>query len=402
MDQDAFNKKSLIGWCLFDFANSIPAVIGGIFFSKWFVEDLSGGVVLLNVIYFISAIVIIVVGQKIGKSIDQNGYKSWIVKSSVISGTSITALFICTQFFSKYQLIWVSFLLFLFFLFSYQVGRISHNTYLRTIIPEKNQSSMSGYGTASNWAGSIVGIFLTIPVLEFFPGVEGRQFTFLVASIAYCVLTPVALSLMFKSKSKSDIRKNSDRKYDLNLLYSLIIPIVTYFLLFDVMATVQKNLPPYLSSVYGISDNTQSIGFLLILCMALLGGIFAAKFITFENAKIGLLFSTVSLFFSLVLIVSLFNVALWTSFALAGLSYGVLESSMRLHFMSKFSATKAGSSFAIFAVLERFSGLIGPILWIIPFYFFTSASKANIFSMLIMAFVTVVALFLMIIKKSRF
>lgn len=386
----AFKKQSLFGWWLFDFSNSIPTVIGGVYFAKWFTEDLSGGSVAFNLLFFISSVVIVITGRWVGKSIDRRGYKPWIKLSSAISILATLFIFLASQLMPANPVAITSFVLFLFFLFGYQVSRICHNVYLRGTIPEALQTKMSGYGTAANWSGSVVGILLTIPIVASFPGKFGRELTFLAAGIAYGILTSIALLLMFRSdQSDTNPVTVSEDRIDLqtwrSLLKSIGYLLLIYLLLFDVMATVQRNLPPFLTSVFRMPDNTQAISFLIILVSALLGGVFAGKFVNFSNSRFWLRIGSILLSGGIVFITLNNFIFVWSAFIIAGFSYGVLESAIRVNFMGNFSPATAGANFGVLAVAERTSGVLGPLIWIIPFYFLSVESLAYRSGMLIMA-----------------
>jgi len=402
--ENNFNRTSLFGWCLFDFSNSIPAIIGGIYFAKWFTVDLEGGSILFNLLFFVSALFIMLTGKRVGNKIDENGYKFWIKLSSVISIIAVLLLFVSSQLFSKQALLYSSFILFLVFLFGYQISRICHNVYLRGIIPEHLQTKMSGFGAAANWGGSIVGILLTIPVVSNYSGMFGRELTFLIAAIGYGVLTPIALTLMFRS-NKIAILKISNEIINAKTWKSILVSIgfllLVYLLLFDVMATVQRNLPPYLTSVFKMPDDTQAIGFLIILVSALTGGLISAKAVNFNNSIVWLKRSSLSLCIAIVLICIDNAVSLWTAFVIAGLSYGILESAIRVNFMGNFSAQTAGKNFGVLAVIERTSGVIGPLIWIVPFYILKEENSSYITSMLLMAGLILIALLILILNRNK-
>lgn len=397
-----FKRQSLFGWWLFDFSNSIPTVIGGVYFAKWFTEDLSAGSVAFNLLFFVSSIFIVITGRWVGKSIDSRGYKPWIKLSSAISILATLFIFLASQVMPARSVAITSFFLFLFFLFGYQVSRICHNVYLRGTIPETLQTKMSGYGTAANWSGSVVGILLTIPIVEYYPGTFGRELTFLAAGITYCILTSIALVLMFRSGDSDAVAvtvavERIDLKTWRSLLTAIGYLLLIYLLLFDVMATVQRNLPPYLTSVFQMPDNTQALSFLIILVSALLGGVFAGKFVNFSNSRFWLKTGSILLTTGIIFITLKNFVFVWTAFVVAGFSYGVLESAIRVNFMENFSPATAGANFAVLAVAERTSGVLGPLIWIIPFYFLSVESMAYRSGMWIMgglAFVSFLLLFL--------
>lgn len=399
-----FTTSSLFGWWFFDFAYSIPTVIGGIYFTKWFTENLKANSELLNFLFVVSAILIMLTGKLIGKRIDLNGYKFWIILSSIFSFFSIFLLYVGSQFLPKSFLIILSFILFIIFLFGYQIGRICHNVYLRKIIPEKLQSKMSGYGVAANWAGSIFGIVLSVPIVTSYSEVQGREFTFLMASVAFGIIIPFALMFMFKSKENEEfkiINSEGDEKNIFRSLFtSLGVYLIVYFLLYDVMTIVQRNLPPFLSQVFKMSDKIQAIAFLMILFFAMVGGVIAAKTIKYSNSSFWLRLCAFSLGVSIILITLNNEIALWISFLTAGISYGILESAIRVNFMGTFSPEYAGENFGVLAIVERTSGVVAPILWIISFSLFMDETRSYIISMLVMSGLSFLAFLLLLLSKK--
>ncbi len=400
---DKFSTKSLTGWWLFDFSNSIPATIGGIYFAKWFTVDSGGNSTLFNLLFFISSLVVILTGKWVGKRIDKDGYKFWIILSSIISIFSVGSIFCVSYLLEGKTAIIFSFIFFLLFLFGYQIGRICHNVYLRCIIPENLQSKMSGFGAAANWAGSLIGILITIPVILKYPGTLGRELTFLEATIAFAILVPISLRFMFRSNNIIQI-ENLPSRIDLNTwkqtISSIGLLLLSYMLLFDVMSTVQRNLAPYLTVVLLMADDTQSGGFLLILVSALIGGLLSSRLVRFDNSIKWLRLSSFGLFIALLLVVSNSVTLIWVGFAIAGLSYGLLESSIRINFMTYFSPKHAGNSFGVLAIVERTSGILGPLFWIIPFSFL-GEKDSYITSMFLMALLTLTALFILLIRKNK-
>lgn len=407
MQQPANAKKilnfSIFGWCLFDFTNSIPAVVGGIYFSKWFIEDVKAGSIAYNILFFLAALIVMATGRWIGERIDSIGYKIWIKISALLCFFSMLLLFIGSQILSRSYLVALSFLLFLVFLFSYQVGRICHNVYLRTIVPQDIQSKISGFGAASNWAGSLVGILVTIPLVLTFPKELAREMTFLEAAILYGIFTLISLRLMFRSTEARSYRIIENNKSTFTFKHFFVyfrMPLILYLLLFDVMATVEKNLPPYLSSVFKMSDDKQSIGFLLILISAMVGGIAASKFVSERNSGSWIKLSAILLGASIFLITIRSNTALWAAFVVAGITYGILESAMRINFMNRFPNNESGKNFGTYAAVERASGVIGPLIWIIPFSIIGNGSRAFVDGMQLMAVLCLLAVALCIFSKD--
>lgn len=400
-------KKSLIGWWLFDFAYSISTVIGGIYFTKWFTENLGANSMLLNLLFLVSTFFVILTGRYVGRRIDLYGYKSWIIVSSILGFFSILFLFLGSQLFDTNSNIILSFIFFIIFLFGYQVGRICHNVYLRKVIPEIFQSKMSGLGVAANWSGSVIGIVISVPIVtnQSFSVMYARELTFLIASLTFVLIVPYSLYLMFLIKEKPDNKVlPSSEKISFIRYFSggLGVYFIVYFLLYDVMTIVQRNLPAFLSQVFRMPDNYQAVAFLLILLSATTGGLISAKFLTHKNSVDWLKTFTSCLGLSIILITLNNNVLLWGAFIIAGISYGVIESAIRLNFMYKFQAKHAGENFGVLAIIERASGIAGPLLWIAAFSISKTETHSYLFSMRVMGTLafTALVIILLLFKKG--
>jgi MFS-type transporter involved in bile tolerance (Atg22 family) len=385
----------IIGWCLFDFANSIPLVIGGIYFSKWFVNDLKAGSIMLNMMFITSALCVLFFGRILGKKIDKEGYKKWIVISSVIMLLSLTFIYVFSQLKSLFDITYLAFFLFTLFIVGFQTSKICHNTYLKKLIPQAYQNKVSGLGAASNWLGSIFGILITLPVINKLSGAEGREATFLLAAITYCLFTVFALYLMFQIKNRESfnyLKIELKVKNPLSQLFPTItLQVFTFFLLFDVMNTVEKNLPNYLTSAWSMADQQQAYGYLIILLSASIGGFFSFRFVNDSNSLRWLKTGSIILSFAILFLLLSKPYFLWSSFVLAGFAYGLLESAIRINFMSRFEEKIAGERFAVLAIAERFSGIIGPLIWIIPFAVSNDSVWSYNTSMILMSILSISA-----------
>jgi MFS-type transporter involved in bile tolerance (Atg22 family) len=134
--------------------------------------------------------------------------------------------------------------------------------------------------------------------------------------------------------------------------------LLSYFLLFETMITVERNLPPYLDVMFNLGSTTKSLAFLVVVVFALIGGLIAAKVINFSNANKWLKIGSLSLAVGILFIGFGNTIGLLTSVIIAGLSYGILETAIRTHFMNHFSPENAGKNFGVLAIVERTSGTI--------------------------------------------
>lgn len=385
-------KSKEFGWCLFDFANSIAAVNGGIYFAKWYVSDLNAGQISYNILLFTGTLLVLLFGFWIGSSIDKHGYSLWFKLSALSSSLSLCSLFLFSQFLSDKHLITCAFILFLLFIFSYQIARVCQNTFLKLEFSSVVQARLSGYGAAANWLGSIVGILVSIPIISQNPDRFGRESIMLYSAVIYGILTFIALWILLKEKqTKFNPIENSAKYSFRKLSKDFGISLLVFFILFNVMFTVERNLPNYLTEYLQIAETSQPIRFLLILIAAMLGGLLCAKHLKINNSIMMIKIGSLCLFIAILFILSKNLIFHWLSFILAGLSYGVLEASIRVNFLNKIDPMDAGKNFGIYAFLERVSGTIGPLIWIVPFIIFHDDKMGSLFGMIAMGFFTLIA-----------
>ena len=394
------NQIKEIGWYTFDFSNSIVSVIGGIFFSKWFIEDTANGNVSYNILYLLSAILIIVTSGYVGRSIDIKGYPVWLKGTYVLNATVLIFLALTANIMDKNVVLSVCvYALFSIYLFGYQVSRICHNVYLRVEIAADRRERVSGYGVAANWLGAIFGILLTIPVTMHWDGAAGREATFVVGAISYAILTLMALRFMgvFEAQHQGgDSDVDAGSKFRLSQITAII---VIFFFIFEVMSTLQRNLAPFLSGLFVMNDQTQSAAFLIILVFAALGGVFAAIAVGAHNSKIWIAIPALTLGFALLTLAMGASTLAWWAFPFIGWSFGVLESSIRLTFMQGFSGAIAGRRFALLAAVERSSSIVGPVVWSSPFLLSDDNALALRWSMALMAATVAIAAGALIVRR---
>ncbi len=366
--------RSSFGWLLYDFGNSIVAVIGGIYFSLWFIEDLQAGSLHFNLLLAFSGLVIFLLGPITGITVSRYGLKRSLILSTIISVAAVTSLIMASVFLRSDLLIYFVSIAYIVFLISFQVSRIAHNIFLGYAFPSNQQSRLSGLGSFANWTGSIFGILFSIPIIILFDDF-GRQIAILASGLLFGICSFIAIRKLDFSGIQTKIRLKAKEETTFKSFFGAYkkvgILLVAYFLIFDSMITIQKNLPPFLGEVHDMVDKTQAIAFLLILISAAFGGLYSSRKITKSNSRksIGIF----ALVLSCAVIMTLFSGPyLWISFLMAGFSYGSLEAAIRTNVLHETNQEDISSTFGILAGVEKVSGIIGPLIWSIPFVFLST------------------------------
>ena len=388
------NSAGEIGWCLYDFGNSITAIIGGIYFANWFVVERGAGLFALNVLLFISVVLVIAVAGRIGRSVDRIGYHIWLVWLTIAQIIGIIIIYGVARLLREYDVATIiAGLEFVGVLVVYHLSRIPFNAFLKQHIAEDRQERFSGLGAFANWLGSLFGLLLAGLVTR---GVEGGSVeTFLWSAVAFALIGGVAVLLMgwqnsqiVESHFDDSIAAGEGEFWSIKVFFA--VNFVSYFLILDVMSTVQRNLPPYLAIVYEWSESEQAIGFLVILMAAAGGGLAAAKFVRGVRAAWWLVGAALALAGAIVVIGMEYFNSLIIAFIVAGACYGLVEAAIRIDYMRRFRREEAGEKFARLAAVERAAGILGPVIWASAILYFGEGATAYRIAMFSMAVMLVV------------
>jgi len=388
------------GWYLFDFANSIAAVLGGVYFSKWFTEGLGNSQVAFNALLISAAVSTLLLAPILGRAVDRHGTGRWFWITTS-SNTFGLASLVCIAFFVEDSFLATifSFVAFGMFMVGYQVARVCHNSYLRVMVPSEERGKVSGYGASANWLGSIFGIAISIPIVSVLPDEISRESIFALALVLYASLTCISLRLMRLDDlpAQDTAHKAKAAKFSLAVI---TLPVIAFFFLFDAMSTIQRNLPPFLSEAHSLPDDTQGIAFLLILVAAAVGGITSARYVNAGNSHSWIVFAGILLTLAIMLLAVGSGDLIWFAFPIAGFCYGILESSIRLAFMVNMPIHEAGQKFALLAVVERASALFGPVVWSSAFVFGFSSGTASRLAMTLMGVTVIFAILCLVFAKK--
>lgn len=389
------------GWYLYDFGNSFAAVLGGVYFGKWFIEDLNNTPLLFNMLLTGSGVIVILSAWAAGRQIDRGGLHIWFWGTTICASFSLLSLSVVSRLPLDVSVLTViAASTFGLFGVAYQLSRICHNVFLRRMINSARREAVSGLGATSNWMGSVFGILASVPLVAAFPGVEGREFVFLLAFIGYSLLSFVALRLMgvIKATKAPRIERVIQKT---PWIWFLSFWSLAVFLLYDAMSTVQRNLPPFLSEVFRMPDDTQALVFLVILLSAASGGLFAARYVRTINSLQWIVFPSFGLAAAIFILSASVELFSWLAYPIAGFAYGLLESSIRVSLMAKMSEEDAGIKFAFLASLERAAGVAGPLLWATPFAIFSDTNDAYKGSMALMGLAVVIGAIVMMLERTK-
>jgi len=206
------DRKNVILWTLYDFANSIVEVVLYLYFAQWLVIDKGVSDLWFNMIFVGSTILLILTAPFFGTLSDSTGVqKRYLNRTTWLFFLSALLISLVTMFWSGQYIL--AALLFLLANYFYQLSFTFYNAMLGHLAPPEKQGIISGIGQAGNWVGQIAGLLLSIPLVAgtiYLFGEAGRAQTFLPATIIFILL---ALPMMLYYKERSSENKNISLSY---------------------------------------------------------------------------------------------------------------------------------------------------------------------------------------------
>ncbi|MFA7277784.1 MAG: MFS transporter [Candidatus Gracilibacteria bacterium] len=372
------NRKNVILWTLYDFANSISTIVFFLYFSQWLVIDHGVSDFAYNMLFTIGSILLLMTAPVLGSIADKTyREQKYLNRITVFTFIFFVLTALTTLFFTGSVLLAAFF--FLISNYLYQFSFVFYNALLEKIAPPEKCGTISGIGQAANWIGQIVGLVVTIPLASgaiYLFGAPGRAQTFLPASIIFFFLslpmllwfklpkreTPITdiTTISYAQEYKSQWRQFKDLIKEPNMRYFLL----SYFFFNDAILTASNNFPIYLEKVFAVTDSTKSLLLIGILVTSAVGALVSG----WASDRIGTKTSLMIILGSWAIIFPLMG--LTNSFAffvvlaiLMGFFFGATWTVTRTAMVALCPKDKLNFGFSFYTIAERISTLIGPLTW---------------------------------------
>ena len=157
------NKKEVISWSLFDFANQpfstiIVTFIYGAFFTNYIVADEHLGTLLWSTGISVTAIVVSLFSPILGALADRGGYR----KLFLIFFTWISAIFSIILYFPDAGDIYFALIVFILANISFEISTVFCNSYLPDLADKGNIGKISGFAWGLGFFGGLSALFLSL------------------------------------------------------------------------------------------------------------------------------------------------------------------------------------------------------------------------------------------------
>ena len=157
------NKKEVISWSLYDFANQpfttvIVTFVYGAFFTSVIASDEKIGTLLWTQGIAVSAIIVALLSPFLGALADKGGYRKFFL----ISFSWICAIFSILLYFPKAGDVYWALSLFVVANIAFEMGSVFCNSYLPDLSDDTNSGKISGFAWGLGFVGGLIALALSL------------------------------------------------------------------------------------------------------------------------------------------------------------------------------------------------------------------------------------------------
>ena len=370
------NKKEVISWSLYDFANQpfttiIVTFVYGAFFTEYIANDKQTGTLLWSSAIAVTAVVVSVLSPILGALADKGGYR----KLFLMFFTWVCAIFSILLYFPVAGDVYFALSLFVVANVAFEMGSLFCNSYLPDLSKKDNIGKISGFGWGLGFVGGLSALFLS---LHLFPTLDSdgiRRINILVGVWFLIFSIPTFLFVKDRKSEKLQKRhiinsfKSLKNTFNEVVKYKTILKFLVARLFFnDGLVTIFS-----LGGIYAMGTLNFSFDEVLILGIVLnvAAGIGSFVFGYLED-EIGvknvinisllvLIFSTLLAYFAPE--TSNPKQMFWVAGVFIGLMVGPNQSCSRSLMAQLTPSKKQNEFFGFFALTGKATSFLGPLLF---------------------------------------
>lgn len=365
------NKKHIISWTLFDFANSsYSAVIIAVVFPVYYANVIVGNDAGIGDLWWgraisVSMAVVALSSPLLGGIADYGGLrKKFLFLYTTLSVSAIASLFILEK-----GMVVEGFMLIVAANIGMEGGLVFYNSFLPRIAPREYQGRVSAWGFMVGYAGSILSLLIAIPLVKagqfkvtwvmvafFFAICSLPAFTFLPADrrTDLSMIHSAMRGLRYTTKTLKEIWKRTEpRKF-----------LFSYLIYEDGVNTVIVFSSIFAATTLGFKPQELIFLYLVVQSTALLGSLVMAKPIDLWGPKKVVVLSL--LMWSSVAILAFFiqtKTHFWMLASLAGLGLGTVQAGSRAFYTQFIPEGREAEYFGVYSLVGKSSAILGPLVF---------------------------------------
>jgi UMF1 family MFS transporter len=365
------NKKHIISWVFFDFANSsYSAVIVSVVFPVYYVSSIVGNEAGLGDLWWGRAIsfsmaVVALSSPFLGGVADYGGIRKKLL--FFYTAISIAAI-ACLSILHK-DMIFEGFVLIALANLGMEGGLVFYNSFLPRIAPPEYQGRVSAWGFGTGYAGSILSLLFALPLVT--RGQFEDTWLMVAAFFAFFSL-PAFLFLPSDMKGKVSVIQAGMRgaKQTMETLKEIWRQkearkfLLSYLIYEDGVNTVIVFSSIFAATTLGFKPQELIAIYLVVQISALIGAFVMAKPIDTWGPKRVVIISL--LMWTSVSAVAFFiqtKTQFWLLASFAGLGVGTVQAATRAFYAQFIPKEKEAEYFGVYSLVGKSSAIAGPLVF---------------------------------------
>jgi len=364
------NRKQVISWTLFDFANSsYSAVIAAVVFPVYYATSIVGNETGLGDLWWgravsISMAIVALSSPLLGGIADYGGIrKRFLFIYTLMSVAAIASLSVLQQ-----GMVFEGFILVIIANIGMEGGLVFYNSFLPRIAPREYQGRVSAWGFGVGYAGSIIALLLALPF------VTSGQFerTWFMVALFFSVFSAPAFLLLPRDSKRESLMSAGVRglRYTTVSLKEILRQkeprkfLISYLIYQDAVNTVIVFSSIFAATTLGFKPEELIILYLIVQATALLGSFVIARPIDLWGPKSVIIISL--LLWTSVGTIAYFiqtKMPFWFLASCAGLGLGSIQASTRAFYSQFIPEGKEAEYFGIYSLVGKSSAIAGPLIF---------------------------------------
>ncbi|MEW6419939.1 MAG: MFS transporter [Nitrospirota bacterium] len=364
------NKKHIISWTLFDFANSsYSAVIASVVFPVYYANTIVGNETGMGDLWWgraisISMAIVALSSPFLGGIADYGGFK----KRFLFFYTALSVVAIASFSILEKGMTLEGFLLIIAANLGMEGGLVFYNSFLPQIAPREYQGRVSAWGFGVGYAGSIISLLFALLFIR-----SGHfDATWLMVAVFFSIFSMPAF-LFLPNDVKSDSLISSGIKglrYTLTTLKEIWGRreprkfLISYLIYEDGVNTVIVFSSIFAATTLGFRPGELITLYLIVQSTALLGAFFMARPIDLWGPKRVVIVSLIM--WTSVAIIAFFvqtKTQFWLLALFAGLGLGTVQAATRALYSQFILEGREAEYFGIYSLVGKSSAILGPLIF---------------------------------------
>lgn len=364
------NRRVIASWCLYDFANSfyavLPAVVWQIYYTQKIVGNATGqGTRWWGFVLSSGMLIVAFTSPVMGAIADYAGLRKRLLMAYTLVSVTAVCLFTTVE----PGMVYWGYLISVISYVGFEGGIVFYNSYLPDIAPREYHGRISGWGFATGYVGSLIGLLLSIPLAR--AGMLDLAFlciaaAFLAFAVPAFLFLPPDVSPRFgiAKAARAGVRESWSTFREILRLRDTRQFLLAYFFYEDGVNTVINMAAQFAAQMLGFTAAELLVLFAVVQVSALAGAFSWAK----PTDKLGPKRVVMAMLvqWSLVVIAAYFvqtKMQFFVVAVLAGTGMGAIQAASRAFMASLVPKGREGDFFGFYSLCGKSAAVMGPLIF---------------------------------------